>query len=55
MFSTYYQLPINSEIHTEPFFDASTIVRKSHSSAPYHIRYITSENLMSKACAEASN
>ena len=37
-FSTYYPLWINSEILTEPIFYVSTIVSKSHFSAPYHNR-----------------
>ena len=40
MFSTYYPLPINGKILAEPIFYASSIVRKSHFSAPYHNRYI---------------
>jgi len=54
-FSTYYQLPINGEIRTEPIFYIFTIVRKSHFSALSHNRYIIWEKLISAACAEVLN
>jgi len=53
--STYYQLQINSKICTEPIFDAFTIVKKCHFSAPYHNRFIIWVKLMSVACAKVSN
>jgi len=54
-FSTYYLIPIHGEILSKPIVYASSIVRTSHYSAPYHNRYIIWEKLMSAECAEVSN
>jgi len=54
MFSPYYPLPINSEILVEHIFYASSIVRMSHFSAPYHNRYIIWDKPVSAECAESS-
>jgi len=54
-FSTYCPLLINGMIHPDPIFYTSSIVRRSHFSAPYHNRYIIWEKPMSAECAEVSN
>jgi len=54
-FSTYYPLPINTEIITVDFLYAWSIVRIRHSSAPYHPRYSISRKLISAKFADLSN
>jgi len=54
-FSTYYPIPIHGKILSKPIVYASSVVRTSHYSAPYHNRYIIWEKLMSAECAEVSN
>jgi len=53
--STYSPLPIHGEIHVEPIFYTSTIVRKSLMSGWYHTRYIIWENCMAAEWTEVSN
>jgi hypothetical protein len=54
--STYYPLPTNSQILTEPIIYTSSIVSRSHFSALLcHHRYINWEKLTSTECAEVSN
>jgi len=46
---------MNGKLRAEPIFYASAIVPNSHSSVPYHNRYIIWEKPMSAACTEVSN
>src|SRR5882757_7007292 len=55
MISTYYLLPIQSNIFPEPVFNTFSIAWKSLDSTQYNQMSITSENVMSVAFKDVLN